>query len=81
MPYLAHAFVDGGYLRRMAWESHRPFADPAALSRHVLHMPAVQSWASSPAESWNIRLARVIYYDARPDGQTDEEIPDVLGRC
>jgi hypothetical protein len=42
--YHAHAFVDGGYLRRIANERHRPWYDPRALAECVTYSKAIRDW-------------------------------------
>ena len=71
--YHAHAFVDGGYLRELARGSDQPLVNPRMLANNIVFDNQVQTWGSVEAAGRSTALARVIYYDARPD--VDEEVP------
>lgn len=70
MLHIAHGFVDGGYLSRVAAEIgiYRP--DPTWLAKSVVGTELVQSWARQDRSLPSAALARVTYYDARPDDET-----------
>jgi uncharacterized LabA/DUF88 family protein len=65
--YHAHAFVDGGYLRRLAADLRRDLPDPHRLMRAVSEHGQVQAWGARTSNNVNTILTRTIYYDARPD--------------
>jgi uncharacterized LabA/DUF88 family protein len=71
MAYHAYGFVDGGYLRKKASDYSQPLLDPQAIVKRLVHLPKVQSWCGEPTIIRNVALARVIYYDARPDDDSD----------
>lgn len=72
MPYHAHGFVDGAYLRKLAEKSLVPLVDPRTLVSNVVNSPEVQTWGSLPHTHGEVCLTRVIYYDARPDEDVEE---------
>ncbi len=66
MPYHVHAFVDGGYLAKLAQERKVPLPDPRHLAEQILR-----------AEFYVIGdtptvLTRVTYYDASPQDPVTE---------
>lgn len=67
----AYGFVDGGYLRKVAEEHSLPLVDPHNLVENVVSRQGYSFDKST-------RLVRVIYYDARPDNES--EIPEELER-
>jgi uncharacterized LabA/DUF88 family protein len=72
MIYRAHSFIDGAYLRRAAKEAHLHLVDPLALSKSIIFDQAViQDWCADPRAIRSTGLARVIYYDARPDDDSE----------
>lgn len=71
MPFLAHAFVDGAYLRRRADQVEKPWANPRRLVANYLQRSAIQDWCMEPTAPGNIRLSRLMYYDARPDDDSE----------
>ncbi|HJP95747.1 MAG TPA: NYN domain-containing protein [Candidatus Saccharimonadales bacterium] len=73
MPYIAYGFVDGGYLRKLAENVRKPLVSPRRLVDRVVLSPNIQSWCSDPMTHRNVALARVIYYDARPDDDSEVE--------
>lgn len=70
--YHAHAFVDGGYLRELARASDQPLVNPRVLANNIVFDNRVQTWGTVETSGRSTTLARVIYYDARPDA--DEEV-------
>ena len=64
MIFKAHAFADGGYLRRLAHDAKVPLVDPMNLARVIVGCNAVQTWAG---QEQSTVLTRTTYYDARPD--------------
>lgn len=78
MPYHAHGFVDGGYLRKLAEKFRVPLVDPRTLVSNVVNTSQVQAWGVLPHAPGDVCLTRVIYYDARPDedGEEGSEIRD-----
>jgi uncharacterized LabA/DUF88 family protein len=73
MPYHAHGFVDGAYLRKLAEKYLVPLANPRVLSSNIVSDPEVRIWGASPLSRGDICLTRVIYYDARPDEENEVE--------
>jgi uncharacterized LabA/DUF88 family protein len=71
MPFLAHGFVDGKYLRKVAEAAKLPLVNPRSLVEHIVLSPQIQSWCADPRTARNVALARVIYYDARPDDDSE----------
>lgn len=71
MPYQAFGFVDGGYIRKRAVDAGEALINPQALAKRVVGLPNVQDWCGTPHSVGNIALARIIYYDARPDNEAD----------
>lgn len=73
----AYCFVDGGHLRAAARKYNKPLVDPRILAENIAYSYVVQGWrtpgmmngsklfASSIPRT--VSLARVLYYDARPD--------------
>ena len=76
MSHLAHVFIDGGYLRHLASDNNRPLYNPRSLSSQIVEHREIQSWAGIQTAILNVRLARIIYYDAKSDEQEDEELKD-----
>jgi uncharacterized LabA/DUF88 family protein len=76
MPFLAHAFVDGKYLRKVCENLSLPFRNPQALVHYITNSQDIQSWSTPHFGARDIILARTTYYDGRPDD--DSEIPDDL---
>ncbi|MFL6260342.1 MAG: NYN domain-containing protein [Thermoanaerobaculia bacterium] len=78
MPYHAHGFVDGAYLRKLAEKFLVPFVDPRTLVSNVVNSPEVQAWGVLPHTRGDVCLTRVVYYDARPeeDGEVEKEFRD-----
>src|SRR5947208_2203689 len=78
MPYHAHGFVDGAYLRKLAEKFLVPLVDPRTLVSNVVNSPEVQSWGVLPHTRGDVCLTRVVYYDARPeeDGEVEKEFRD-----
>jgi uncharacterized LabA/DUF88 family protein len=76
MPYHAHGFVDGAFLRSLAEKRLIPLVNPRSLVTNVVNSKDVQTWGTLPHLPGQITLTRVIYYDARPDQETelDEEL-------
>ena len=74
MVYRAYGFLDGAYLRNRAREANQPLVNPRVLVSNILNRPEIQSWGVPPHSSGNIVLARVIYYDGRPDD--DSNLPE-----
>lgn len=71
--YHAHAFVDGGYLRRTAEQLGRGWVDPRAVSEMVTYRDDIQTWGAPglPVDR-PIGLTRVTYYDCvPPEGERD----------
>jgi len=73
MPYHAHGFVDGAYLRRLAEKFLVPFVNPRVLVSNIVNSAIVQSWGVQPHAPGDVCLTRVIYYDARPEEDSDAE--------
>lgn len=71
MPYHAHGFVDGAYLRKLAEKFHAPLVNPRVLVSNVVGSTQVQSWGTLPHARGDVCLTRVIYYDARPDEESE----------
>jgi len=75
----SYCFVDGGYLRGEAKRVGKPLVNPRSLAIRIAFSNLVQQWTSPRAEhdlkdraqSWSIGLARTLYYDARPDSETE----------
>lgn len=75
----SYCFVDGGYLRGEAKRAGKPLVNPRSLAMQIVFSNLIQQWTSPRAEdnlrqraqSWSIGLARVLYYDARPDSETE----------
>ena len=76
MSFLAHAFVDGKYLRKVCENLSLPFRDPHEVLQWIVSSPEVQSWGTPHFGAKNIVLARTTYYDGRPDD--DSAIPSDL---
>ena len=76
MTYRAHGFVDGAFLRSSAEKRLIPLVNPRSLVTQVVNSNDVQTWGTLPHVPGQIALTRVIYYDARPDEETevDEEL-------
>jgi Uncharacterized conserved protein len=70
MPFITHGFVDGKYLRKVAELAKLPLANPRDLVKRVVLSPQIQSWCADPNTIRNVALARIIYYDARPDEES-----------
>jgi len=74
MSHLAYVFIDGAYLRHLAQDARVPLSNPQSLAHEIISRQDVQSWApATPGASLNIHLARVIYYDAKPDEREEEQ--------
>ena len=71
MPYHAHAFVDGAYLRERARDARLPWVSPHSLASSVVVSPVVQGWGAAYPSGLHTALTRVVYYDARPDADAD----------
>ncbi len=69
--FLAHAFIDGAYLRRIAEAASVPLPSPQHLANTIVHQPQVQSWCATVHTVQNVGLARTIYYDGRPDDDSE----------
>lgn len=79
MSHLAYVFIDGGYLRRLAWDRNRPLYEPRKMAELLVKRQVIQSWTAIEGSLFNVRLARVIYYDAKPadgDEGRDQELAD-----
>ena len=80
MSYHAHAFVDGGYVTRLARDAKMSLVDPYSLAMKIVTDPIVRGWASpgfSRPDAVVVEetvLTRVTYYDGRPDD--DSETPE-----
>ncbi len=73
MPHIAYVFIDGGYLRHIAWDNNRPLYNPRDIAGCVVSHKDVQAWPAGPHTVSNVHLARIIYYDGRPDEPDEEE--------
>lgn len=71
MAFLAHGFVDGKYLRKVAEAAAVPFPDPQYLVARIVHSAEIQSWCAPGYASFSTALARTTYYDGRPDDDAD----------
>ncbi|HKX30648.1 MAG TPA: NYN domain-containing protein [Blastocatellia bacterium] len=71
MPHKAFGFVDGGYVRKRASEAGADLINPRALIQRIVNLPLLQGWCATPQTVQNVGAARVIYYDARPDNDTE----------
>jgi len=69
--YHAHGFVDGAYLRQLATQAKQSFVNPQQLVYNIVNSREIQSWGSVRASQMSMALTRVIYYDARPDDDSD----------
>jgi uncharacterized LabA/DUF88 family protein len=78
MPYHAYGFVDGAYLRELARQANHPLVNPRLLVNSVVYLPEVQSWCGRRTSVDNVVLARVTYYDGRPDD--DQDLDPNLGQ-
>lgn len=75
----SYCFVDGGYLRGEAKRVGKPLVNPRSLAILIGFSNLVQQWTSpraeddlkSRAQSWSVGLARILYYDARPDSENE----------
>lgn len=78
MPYHAHGFVDGAYLRKLAEKHQVPLVNPRTLVSNIINAPEVLTWGALPHSRGDICLTRVVYYDARPDeeGEVGQELRD-----
>lgn len=78
MLYRAYGFVEGGYTRERAKGFNLHLPDPQKLVKNIVNEPTIQQWCSSPYTNRNIGLARVVYYDVRPDddSETHQELRD-----
>jgi len=71
----AHCFIDGGYLLALGKLLGKPLVNPLTLARNITYSEEVQYWRSAvPARNpkdlaleWPIGLARILFYDARPE--------------
>jgi len=76
-PLRAYCFIDGGHLRAIARESGKPLPNPRILAQNLVSARLVQRWLKAkPVADYKhhdyeefIGLARVIYYDGRPEGE------------
>jgi len=76
----AHCFIDGGYLLALGKLLGKPLVNPLTLARNITYSEEVQYWRSAvPARNpkdlaleWPIGLARILFYDARPEQSADE---------
>ncbi len=71
MIYHAHGFVDGAYLRQLATKAKQSFVNPQQLVYNIVNSREIQSWGSVRASQMSMALTRMIYYDARPDDDSD----------
>lgn len=71
MPYHAHTFVDGAYLRELARKAEHHLVNPRVLANNLVSTTEVQSWCATPTTMSNVVLARVIYYDGRPSEEEE----------
>jgi hypothetical protein len=69
---IAHAFIDGAYLRKLAWGAGLPLADPRKLALRVVNRIRSGASASESPDLTALTLARVLYYDARPEEDSRE---------
>lgn len=76
MSHIAYVFIDGGYLRRIAWDNNRPLYNPRKIAERVVSHKNVQAWPAGPYTANNVHLARITYYDGRPDEEEDRELTD-----
>jgi uncharacterized LabA/DUF88 family protein len=73
----AYCFIDGGHLRAGARKYRKALVDPRALTENIAYSYRVQGWRTPGMVSAGklfasgiprpVSLARVLYYDARPD--------------
>jgi len=75
--FLAHGFLDGGYLREVAKAASLSPPNPQILVLNILLANEIQSWGGH-SHARNISLGRTTYYDGRPDD--DAAISDDLRR-
>jgi uncharacterized LabA/DUF88 family protein len=82
--FTAYCFIDGGYLRAVARQYGKPLVDPRLLADRVAYSGIVQTWrrpgvnAGFTKGNSGLRetgLARVVYYDARPDEKDYDSSP------
>ena len=72
MPFLAHGFVDGKYLRKVVENAGLPLPNPQVLVHHIVKSDEVASWGGIHRYSVSdISLARTTYYDGRPDDDSE----------
>jgi hypothetical protein len=71
MPYLAHSFVDGKYLRKVCETANVPLADPLRIVNEIVFSNDIQSWGGAYSHARNVSLGRLTYYDGRPDDDAD----------
>lgn len=76
-PHVAHVFIDGGYLRKLAEDRSSHLYDPSYLAKQLIAHPTVQLWAVDVARLPKALLARIHYYDAAPQDNTPH--PDLDG--
>ena len=76
MPFLAHGFVDGKYLRKAAEAMGIKPVDPHHLIYSIVYDARIQGWSTPHFGAKDIILARTTYYDGRPND--DSDIPDDL---
>lgn len=62
-----HAFVDGAYLRSLALRHGRPLPNPLALVLGAIGRSALKEWCYRTPDGSIVEIARLTYYDARPD--------------
>lgn len=80
----SYCFVDGGHLRAISRMTGQPLVNPRILARNIAYSGIVQGWRTfkghkgskrlANATAVNSELARTIYYDARPDPESETEI-------
>lgn len=69
MPFLAHGFVDGGYLRKVAEAGGVALPNPSLLVSEIIHRPEIQNWCAPAYAPHSMALARTTYYDGKPDDE------------
>ena len=74
MSHLAYVFIDGAYLRSFAWDNGNPLLNPRMVATEIVEKRQVQRWTATAGASLNVYLARVIYYDAKPDDEDDTDL-------
>lgn len=72
--YHAYAFIDGGYFRALCQEAGTPLADPQILAAQLISSEGIQSWGRTHHSERLVSMARVLYYDAAPEGAEPSEL-------